>query len=228
MGYMKNVQASAKSLIEHGIVNIAGANAPTNGETGKGVCGPGSLYFDNSFNDEIYTYQQVGDIDDPEWVAMGGANIGEGTVGDDAISNGLKGQGDGLSFLRVAKTTFNPSTNADQRTIGEHFSELAFPIGAIIVGGFYRVETTFTSATDAATIAASVMTANDIVSAVAISTGTPWDAGKKAIIPKANTPETTSVGPIDNAYGITFTVAVEALTAGLLTIWLYYVVDSND
>lgn len=132
----------------------------------------------------------------------------------------------GLGFLRVARATFNPSATAGERTIAAHGLGVTIPDDAIIVGGFVEVNTTFTSATDAATVAINVEGANDIVSAIAISdVSNPWDAGRKAIVPKANTPESTSV-KLSAAREITATVAVEALTAGKATVFLYYVVGA--
>lgn len=133
---------------------------------------------------------------------------------------------DGLGFLRVARATFDPSTNADERTIAAHSLGVTIPDDAIVVGGFIEVNTTFTSATDAATVAIHVEGADDIVAAIAISdVSNPWDAGMQAIIPKANTPESTGV-KLSAAREITATVAVEALTAGKATIFLYYVVGA--
>jgi glycine betaine/choline ABC-type transport system substrate-binding protein len=57
---------------------------------------------------------------------------------------------------------------------------------------------------------------------VAISTGTSWDAGFQAIIPKNNTPESTGI-KLTAAREITATVAVEALTAGKCDIFVEYV-----
>lgn len=55
MAYMKNAQASLKSLAENGVINIAGAGAPTGGTSGTGVniCGPASIYFDKT-NAQLY------------------------------------------------------------------------------------------------------------------------------------------------------------------------------
>ena len=99
------------------------------------------------------------------------------------------------------------------------------PDNAIIVGGFVDVITTLTSATDAATVAIHAQTANDIVAAIAISNGgNPWDAGLKAIIPKANTPESTGI-KLTAARDITVTIAVEAVTAGKFNLFLDYVLS---
>jgi hypothetical protein len=145
-----------------------------------------------------------------------------GAVGPTSLSAALAGTSDGLGLLRVAKATFDPSATAGMRTIGAHGLGVTIPDNAIICGGFIEVLTTFTSATDAGTIAVHAQTANDIRAAVAISTGTSWDAGMQAIVPKANTPESTGI-KLTAAREITATVAVEALTAGKATVFIYFV-----
>lgn len=144
-------------------------------------------------------------------------------VNEASLSTALAGTADGLGLLRVAKATFDPSATAGMRTIAAHGLGVTIPDNAIVCGGFVEVLTTFTSATDAGTVALMVQGANDIVSAIAISNGgNPWDAGLHAIIPKANTPESTGI-KLTAAREITATVAVEALTAGKATIFLAYV-----
>ena len=56
--------------------------------------------------------------------------------------------------------------------------------------------------------------------------GAPYSTiGRKAIVPKANTPESTSV-KTSQAREITCTVGTEALLGGKLTGFLYYVVSA--
>lgn len=128
----------------------------------------------------------------------------------------------GLGVLRVARFEFDMAT-VGNRSIGAHGTGVTLPIHAIVVGGFVDVNTKFDSdATDAGTIAISVEAANDIISAAAVS-GAPYSTvGRKAIVPKANTPESTSV-KCTAAREITCTVAVEAMLTGKLTGYLYYV-----
>lgn len=145
-------------------------------------------------------------------------------VGPTGLSAALQGTVDGLGLMHVAKATFDPSATSGMRTIAAHGLGVTIPDNAIVCGGFIDGLTTFTSATDAATIAISLQTANDIRSAVAISTGVSWDAPAIfAIVPKANTPESTGI-KLTAAREITATVAVEALTAGKCTVFLYYTV----
>ncbi len=131
---------------------------------------------------------------------------------------------DGLGFLRVARFTFDAGVAANQ-SIAAHGTGVTLPAQAVIVGGFFDVNTVFTSAgANAGTIAISVEGANDIQTAAACS-GAPYSTiGRKAIVPKANTPESTSV-KTTAAREITCTVAGQILSAGKLTGFLYYVED---
>jgi hypothetical protein len=133
---------------------------------------------------------------------------------------------DGLGGLMVARATFDPSGDAAQCAIGAHGLGVTLPEGAIVVGGFVDVVTAFSSAgNDAGTIALSVEAADDIVAAVAINdAGNPWAAGRHAIKPKADTPESTGV-KTTAAREITATVALQALTAGKAVVFLYYVMS---
>ncbi len=128
----------------------------------------------------------------------------------------------GLGTLKVARATFDPSANTGERTVGAHTLGVSIPDDAIIVGGFMEVLTAPTSADSTATIAVHVNAANDIQTAAAVS-GAPWSTtGQKAIVPKANTPESTGI-KLTALRLITATVAVQALTAGKVIIFLYYV-----
>jgi hypothetical protein len=128
----------------------------------------------------------------------------------------------GLGILGVAKATFDPSANEGQRTVAAHLLGVTIPDAAVIVGGFQQVVTAFTSAGSTATVAMHAQGANDLQTAAAVS-GAPYSTtGLKAIVPKANTPETTGI-LLTAARELTATVAVEALTAGKAHIWVYYV-----
>ncbi len=143
-------------------------------------------------------------------------------ISDNFADLGPIGTNVGLGNLRVARFEFDMATVAN-RSIGAHGTGVTLPIHSIVVGGFVDVNTKFDSdATDAGTIAISVEGANDIISAAAVS-GAPYSTvGRKAIVPKANTPESTSV-KCTAAREITCTVAVEAMLSGKLTGYLYYV-----
>jgi hypothetical protein len=132
----------------------------------------------------------------------------------------IGGSTDGLGVLRVAKFTFDAGIAAN-RTVAAHGLGVTIPQYGIVVGGFVDVNTLFHSTDDTATIALKVESANDIITAAAVS-GAPWSSiGRKAIVPKANTPESTSI-KTTVAREITATVAVQALLSGKLTGYLYY------
>ena len=139
-------------------------------------------------------------------------------IGDPSIA--------GNSFLRVARFLFDTAgkdaAGANNTTVAAHSTGVTIPANAIVVGCFFDVNTLFDSTNHTSTIAISVEGANDIQTAAAVS-GAPYSSiGRKAIVPKANTPESTSV-KASVARAITCTVAVEALTVGKLTGYLYYV-----
>jgi len=133
----------------------------------------------------------------------------------------------GNGVRRTARAVFDASSGA---AIGAHGTGVSIPANAIIVGGVVDVNTTFADGVaDAATIAISVKGANDIITATAIATGTSWDAGLHAIIPKNNTPEVTGIKIGTAAKEITVTVAGVALTAGKMNIYLdYYEGDATE
>lgn len=130
----------------------------------------------------------------------------------------------GLGFLRVAKATYDFAVHGG--AIGAINLGVTIPANAIVCGGFIEVLTTCTTAgADAGTMAISVEGANDIVTATAVSAGgNIWDAGKQAIIPKANTPESTGV-KTTVARAITATIATQAFTAGKFNVFLFFVVS---
>jgi len=148
-------------------------------------------------------------------------------IADNFADIGPVGSVNGLGSLRVARFTFDTAgldaAGVANTTVAAHSTGVTLPVHAIVVGGFFDVNTLFTSAGgNTGTIAISVEGANDIQTAAAVS-GAPYSTiGRKAIVPKANTPESTSV-KATAARAITCTVAVQALTAGKLTGYLYFV-----
>ena len=140
------------------------------------------------------------------------------------LNKGLGGEAGAIGNLLVARFVFDWAltdiAGAANSAVGAHPLSIVIPAHSLIVGGFVDVNTVFTSAASTATIALSVEGANDIITAAAVS-GAPWSTiGRKAIVPKANTPESTSI-KTTVARAITATVAVQALTAGKLTGYLY-------
>ncbi len=139
----------------------------------------------------------------------------------------------GLSALKLARFEFDTAKNdhagepASNKTVAAHPTDVELPEHAIIVGGFYDVNTAFDSANSTATIAIHVEGANDILSALIVSNPGLGTIGRKAIIPKFTTPESTSVKTTDDRV-ITVTVAEQALTAGKLTGYLYWLPGVNS
>ena len=126
----------------------------------------------------------------------------------------------GLGLFRVARATYDFAVNGG--AISAINLGVTLPDNAIVCGGFIDVVTTCTTAgADAGTMAIHVHGANDIVVAVAVSAATDWDAGLHAIVPKANTPESTGI-KLTAARAVTATIATQVFTAGKFHVFLYY------
>lgn len=124
---------------------------------------------------------------------------------------------------QILKCEFNGTEQAD---IAAHKIGV-LPAGATITQAWIDVDTTFTSATDAATIALGYTgAAGAFDAAVAISAATDWDAA----VPRV------SVGAADGAVGnfvvvatdveVLATVAVEDLTGGKGYLYIEYFVNA--
>lgn len=93
----------------------------------------------------------------------------------------------------------------------------SLPLGTVILGGRMEVGTAVTGV--GASVGITTEGAGDMVAVAAIS-GAPWSTtGKKAIIPKRNTPESTSV-TLTAARSILFVISAADLTAGVVTLFL--------
>lgn len=91
------------------------------------------------------------------------------------------------------------------------------PSGTWILGGFMNVETAPVGV--GASIGITSEGAGDIVAVAAIA-GAPWSTtGKKAIIPKRNTPESTSI-LTTAARNVLFVISGADLTAGKVQLYL--------
>lgn len=142
---------------------------------------------------------------------------------------------------RVAKVTFDAT---DGSTIASHRTGLVIPKGALVTDCYYVVRTTFTDgSTDAATIALTLQSAGDIKAAIAISDATNvYDAGvhcgllgSPAVGSNASTldagtallytaKKASSLLLLTANRELTVTVAVAALTAGIMDIFVEYVI----
>lgn len=91
--------------------------------------------------------------------------------------------------------------------------------GEVVVGGFMEVIGTPTAVSGTPTMAVSVESANDISTAASIL-GAPWSTtGKKAITPKINTPESTSITATQDR-DITLTIGAAAVNTGNIAVRL--------
>lgn len=148
----------------------------------------------------------------------------------------------GNQARQIAVATFDPSADSTKRAVGAYGLGVYIPDNAVITSVIIDVVTTFASAgADAGTIALHAQTANDIVSAIAISDATNvWDAGvrgSKVGFPAiaGSTASDTSVEVAALFAGsmlkltadreITATVAVQALTAGKMNVFVEYFIS---
>lgn len=126
-----------------------------------------------------------------------------------------------LNVKRCLMGIFDATSGKD---IGTHTIAAELPDNAIVTRVDYEVITTFTSATDAATVALTLQSAGDIKAAVAISNGAnAWDAAVPAVT--LVTGATSAYIKLTAARTLSATVAVEALTAGKLRVYADYVLS---
>ncbi len=166
---------------------------------------------------------------------------------DFKMKRGTVTRQDGLTVKKIATAVFDTagtdSAGTANTAIGAHGLGVYLPVNSIITNAWYDVVTTFTSATDAATLALKVQTANDLVSALAISNASNiFDAGLRGTLTAGTTtlteaaPNTRTqiVNAVDIVAGfikltiereVTVTVAVEILTAGRLVLFVEYVIS---
>lgn len=129
---------------------------------------------------------------------------------------------DGLTVKKVAVATYDFAEHGG--AIGAINLGVFLPDNAVIRRAWYDVVTTFTSATDAATVALKAQTAGDLKAAIAISdVSNPWDAAIKDGVP-VDTAATAIKLTAERE--LVLTVAVEALTAGKLVLYVEYVVSA--
>ena len=98
------------------------------------------------------------------------------------------------------------------------------PVGAQVVGGWYQVSTTFiTGGADAGTIALSIVGANDLVTAIAVSDASnPWD-----IDLTQRKPLKRVVTKIATAVPVVLTIAGQTVSAGVLFGCVEWVLPQN-
>ena len=150
----------------------------------------------------------------------------------------------GTVVRELAVATFDYSgtdtAGAANSATGAHGLGVYLPTKAIITNAWVDVVTTFTSATDAATIALKAQGTGDLTAALAISDASNiWDAGLHGCLPGSYAEATVSGDSaildaarkaasfikLTAARELTATVAVEALTAGKLNVYVEYVLS---
>jgi len=147
----------------------------------------------------------------------------------------------GTVVREIAVATFNPSANTGERTAAAHGLGVYIPDNAVITRAWVDVITTFQSAgADAGTIALHLQSANDIVSAIAISDASNvWDAGihgSKIGFPALADTATDTALEVAALFAasmlkttaireVTATVGGQALTAGKLNVYLEYTIS---
>lgn len=130
-------------------------------------------------------------------------------------------KGDGVRLTGLIRATYDFAVNGG--AVGTIDLGVTVPDNAIIYDGCVEVITTCTSpTTDDATIAIQTEAANDIVTAVAIDTGTPWDAGFREIIPDSVYASNGDWVKMTSAKNVKVVVGVEDLTAGKFVVLLRY------
>jgi len=161
------------------------------------------------------------------------------TMTSSDIGKVARQEDDGSFWILISNSTLqwaqisNPWVRANfDATAGKTVAASPYTLGpkipdnAYIVRAFYIVETTFQSATDAATIAIGVGTddTTGIVNTTAISAGgNVWDAGAHDAVPDGTAANFTTISTA--ARNIVLTLAAENLTAGELNLYFQYIVS---
>lgn len=136
-------------------------------------------------------------------------------------SNTEPSDGAWASVSRWAKAQYD--FDVDGGSQGAIDLNVDIPDNAIIIGGHVEGLTTCVSSNDSGTGALHVLSANDIVSTVAIDDGSdPWNAPDISSIVPARTGDTSI--KLTSEKAITFTIATQDFTAGKFNVWLEYVI----
>lgn len=150
--------------------------------------------------------------------AVTGAAILDGTIN---VADTAAMSAGGHYLARQAKVTWDPSGVAGDRTVAAHASGIVIPANAIIRQVWFYTKTSLVSTGNNGTIAVSCNGANDIFSAADIdaSSGVAGQIGAGVQVGTAAT-----MLKVSTACDITFTVAVNAFTAGKMDWFIDYVI----
>jgi hypothetical protein len=134
-------------------------------------------------------------------------------VGSAPIGPGEKPDSDELLYrLGVRWTPFDYDFDVAAGALGTYLLSRKIPSGAKVIGGFYEVDTTATSSSDAGTLSLGINAAADLMAATAISTGTTWDAAGPVLLP-LSTKDTVLLTADRQVTGV---IGAEVWTAGKL------------
>ena len=115
--------------------------------------------------------------------------------------------------LGVRWTPFDFDFAVMAGALGTYNLSRLVPKGATVLGGWYKVDTTFTDGgDDDTTISLGIEAAGDLVTAVSIATGTPWDAATPVQL-LAGTKDTVTLTADRQVIA---EIAVDDVTAGKL------------
>lgn len=117
--------------------------------------------------------------DPADWLASPGVYVGTVVVGPSETPN----TDELLKRLGVRSTPFEYDFDDDAGALGAYLISRAIPDGARVVGGHYKVETTFTAAADAAVVGIGINAENDLKAAEAIAAAAAWDAAAPVQLP---------------------------------------------
>lgn len=147
----------------------------------------------------------LGDDDHPQYVLKDGSNFQE------------LADGDGIGPLLCARITFDPSGNPAHRPQGNIALNPPIPDNAVVHHASYDVDVALTSATNSATVALQLQTANDLENAAIVN------AGKWAVLSALCNQLWSSVPmKLTAQRQLTFVVANEDLTGGHVTVFVFF------
>lgn len=132
---------------------------------------------------------------------------------------------DGRRLAQVLRCTYDFAVDGGAQ--GTISLNQILPDNAVVTRAYLEVLTTFTSASDAATVSLDIVSDDvaGLVAAIAISDGTnPWDAGFHECIQDGAAANFSTKTTAERAIQITV-AGGEDLTAGKMVIWLEYVVS---
>ena len=192
-----NIFGMLRDLVNNGVYITCGSGAPTNGTTGAGLAGPGSIYIDFA---NALLYQNTGTLASPTWTA----------VYSGALSQNVAYAKYDFSVDGGAIGAITPATTE------------SIPKDALVVGGVINSTTAVTSA-GSATVSVGTSAGSNAASILG--------ATAKASLSLDAVIESAAVAApfkMSAAGNINVTVATAALTAGVIEVFVFYVMAKAD